>query len=418
LPIFNPRDITSHEIATTGVHGVGAEYIAKTPDPGQEVNQGALKAIEDSFLWELVRGGTIRYIVEGVVWGALCFPTSYTDKAIKGYIKEEGFRVAHVGRVVSYRDFYYTRLDSAQATADFVLYKNAAGVGIELGVEAVDLVTDAIYLCKLSCSGTTIAAYRTDMATPKISVTDTDFASGGFGWGIHGGELVRADCTLIFDTNLEAPSSPSPRIVAFFEVPIIGDGSVLNPFRADLPRELIRDERTWTPERRRQVEIYSRLGLSLEEINFLFGIETHINTLSVSYSSLIPSDPSSGRPINEVALIRVLESSPEHVKPMRERLDAIRARPGARELTPEQAKRRARELDDKLGDGEAENFINPSEENELDGLADFYERELVRLGRLKPEQLPTLKEDIKRYAEKAKNLGRSRAERRFKRLMS
>jgi len=158
-----------------------------------------------------------------------------------------------------------------------------------------------------------------------------------------------------------------------------------------------------------------------EEIETILTLDVlvcRVNRLAMTSFSLIPTDSATGKPLHPVALVRVYESSPEYVGPMREGLDALRAMPGVRELTPDEAKRRARELDNRLGDGEAEYFVNPTEENEIDGLADFYEREIVRLRRLKPEMLPTLEDDIKRYAQRAKSLGRTEAERRFKRLMS
>jgi len=418
MPITNPIDISAHELAATGIHGVGAEYIAKTPHSGQEVSQGALKAIEDNLLWEAVRGGAWTSFVEGGAWRLIGFPTSYADKAVQG-IQGNDQRVVHchTGRAADVDNNYFCYLHQPASTADFRLDKIVAGVETNLGTEGIDIDIQETYTLKLSCSGSTIAAYREDLTTPKISVTDTSLASGYFGYKGMGYYTYGEKITQMVSFQLVAAGSPQPRILAFFEVPIIGDGTHRDPFRAKLPTELLDADFLRSPYEKALIKLYRAAGLNDEEINAL-GIKTHANLLGVSFSALIPTDSNTGRPINNTALIRVYEPSPSYVKPMRKRLDAIRAMPGAKELTPERAKTRARALDAKLGGGEAENFINPSDFNEIEALADFYERELIRLSRLKPEQLLTLEEDIRNYAEKAKSLGRSRVERRFKRLMS
>jgi len=334
---------------------------------------------------------------------------TFADKAIESLGRAYAGNVA---RYSGYQNTYATTVYIPAATADFKLEKKVANVYTELGAEAVDL-DDRYHLTKFSASGSTLNAFREDLVTPKISVIDTSFTSGKIGayhrWDYPSG--------LQFYAYLRAPSSPAAPIVGFFEVPIIGSGTSDDPFRADLPTELAWE---WplNPEAEKKYNVLRPKGFSDEEIEILAPeiAACRVNCLAVTYSALIPSNPD-GKPKSSTAVIRIYESSPRYIRSMRKRLDAIRAVPGVRELTPDEAKRRVRELDDKLSDGEAENFINPNEENEIDGIADFYEREL-RLGRLKLEQLPTLEEDIKRYAEKAKSLGRTKAERRFKRLMS
>jgi len=255
----------------------------------------------------------------GRIFGDVRFPIvgtidEFADKALEALRGDYSW--IH-GRFVDDNNFYGIVFFTPAATEDLLLRKAIAGTYVTLGTEAVDLGVNDIYNFKFSCSGTTLEAYREDMVTPKISATDTDLASGK--WGL----LLRNDKpeNPLYHVWLRAPSSPSPQPVAYFDVPLVGTGTLENPFRPQLPYEEFTDP---------------VLGKR--------------NLLTLSHSSLIPVDRATGNPLHGTALVRIFEQ-PDRDPTLRDIptcLDALRAMPGVVELTRDDALRRARALDDKL----------------------------------------------------------------------
>jgi len=247
--------------------------------------------------------------------GFVLTSNSFTDKAIETYSCQDLLMTA--GRR-SANDYYVQRKATYKTTADHEIKKRFAGTWSVIAAEAVDLDARIWYWWKLSCSGTTIAGYRDDLVTPKISVIDTDIPSGQFGIGGRGD---KSGWFYVSVTFLRAPSSPSPRTIGYFEVPIVGSGTIDDPFRAQLPEELERHPR-WGP----------------------------INRLALSHASLIRVGRD-GKPIEYVTVVRIFDQPDRqgHLRPIDRCLDALREM-GAKELTREEAIRRAKELDDKLTD--------------------------------------------------------------------
>lgn len=124
---------------------------------------------------------------------------------------------------------------------------------------------------------------------------------------------------------MRATASPQPKPIAYFEVPIVGDGSVENPFRVQMPEEIVTDP---------------KLGKR--------------NLLALTHSALIKTDRATGKPIEYTALVRVFEQPDRDValRPISACLDALRAMAGVRELTREQAIARAKQLDPDLTDAD------------------------------------------------------------------
>ena len=227
---------------------------------------------------------------------------------------------------------YVTWIDTNMTTADVILAKIVAGTVTNLGTQAVDLLDDVAYIFGLSCNATTIRSIRYNrwsisagtisFGTPSvaISATDTSFASGKFAARTSdvGGPGAIADGLLAF---LRAPSSPSPEVVAYFEVPIVGSGTPEDPFRPQMPQEIADHQ--------------------------IFG---KVNRLALTWSALIPTDRATGRPIHETAIVMIFDQPDQqaHLHPIPKCLDALRAMPRVRVLRAEEARALALKMDDKL----------------------------------------------------------------------
>jgi hypothetical protein len=274
-----------------------------------------------------ILAGTAKFVyAEELTYWASCFPDTYADLALKSYIALTGTYAAHpiCGRMSNYQNFYAQTIYGVATTADHIIRKMVAGTLTNIVTEAVDLVTTNIRSLKFSCLGTTLKAYRADLTTPKLTATDTSFASGYFGiqaLDASYNRLISPEGFLF--AKKEAASSSSPQPLAYFEVPIIGDGSLDNPFRAQMPEYIVED---------------NILGKR--------------NLLAVSHSALIPTDAKTGKPIHGTALIRIFEQ-PERdsrLYPISKCLDALRAISGVSELARGKAIKRAKQMDDKLCD--------------------------------------------------------------------
>jgi len=223
-----------------------------------------------------------------------------------------------MARFIDFDNHYRVAYAVGLATKDFVLTKEVAGVVTNLAFESVDLTAWARSRCKLSCLGTTISAYRDDLTTPVLSVTDVDLASGRFGGSAWERGRIYSSFHQLF---LRAPSSPPRKTLAYFEVPITGTGIDEDPFRPQMPEELT---------------THPKLGTR--------------NLLALPHASLIPTDPTTGKPIHGTALVRIFEQPDRDptLRPIPACLGVLRRMEGVVELTRDDALRRAREMDDRL----------------------------------------------------------------------
>jgi hypothetical protein len=369
-----------------------------------------------------VTGKGVALYGEGEYWAALCYPDLYADLAISCVNSNtRGVSPAVAGRVQSNAaGAYYNDVNTGATTADHELVRvNTDKTMTLLGSEAVDLNASRPYTMKLRCSGSTIESYRSGAATPQISATDTTFTSGS--WGVlyyyTGYEIYVGGKEInILTAKKTSASLPPPKPVAYFEVPIIGSGTPDDPFRAAMPVETFEFE---TPNKKLCNGLKAK-GFTDEEIFKFFGLTPDFvgNRLAVSYSALIPGDKS-GKPIHGTALVRVFPQPDRdpNLYPISKCLDALRAVKGVSELKPEDAKSFAKSLDDRLREGELEFMVNPTEENELHSLADFYEREVVDEKRIKPEQLTDFNSTLEGYAKRSEKIGRNDLAQRFRAIM-
>lgn len=281
------------------------------------------------------------------MWGLSSVDT-FADHGVEGLLKHHCLLCL---RCSGTNNVYDCAIDTGFSAADFFLDKIVAGTFTRIGIETVDLV-DTYYRCKLTASGSTLKAYRVDMATPKISVTDTSLTSGITGIGRGWSERYPTEHSLI-DSYFRAPSSPSPIPIAYFEIPIIGSGGRDDPFRAQMPEEIVWN---WdlNPAAKRKYDIMKAKGFTDEEIFELFPevLSCRTNRLSLTHSSLIKSDSATGKPREYVAIVRVFEQPDRqpHLRTIAEAITALRAIPGVRQLSRDEAIRRAKQIDDKLHD--------------------------------------------------------------------
>ena len=186
-----------------------------------------------SFAYLAVIGKLTELAETGNYWWGVVTADSFTDKAVKNtqYVGIPGQVIRHVDK----DNKYWTRFNTGASTADYILYKTVGGTSSELGHEAVDLTGGQTQIIKLSASGSTIEAYRDDMTSPKISVTDTDISSGQYGCWPADNKAHLADTNFVY---LLPPSSSLPKPLAVVEVEITGKGTEEDPIRPQLPEDL------------------------------------------------------------------------------------------------------------------------------------------------------------------------------------
>jgi len=157
----------------------------------------------------------------------------FTDKAVEIMLIDTG---KALGRYQKSRDWYDALISSGRATSDFVLRKCEAGSITDLGSEAVDLTENYFYRVKLSISGSTLKGFREDMATPKITVTDSTFTSGYYGCV----ELnTQSQQNIHLDFWLRPPSSKIPKPKIILDIEVEGTGTLSNPLRPSLLHNII-----------------------------------------------------------------------------------------------------------------------------------------------------------------------------------
>jgi len=306
VPVFK-RKTTVDPVAPTFVRSIDLLVTRDIMEyPVVDVSFAYLASIDK--LERVVRGTTTIQ--------ALVTIDDFDDLACEGF--SSGDMSIVIGRYQGIQDHYGILQYSPATTADFILQKQVAGAFTDLGYEAVDLGSNEGFLVKIACKGTTISAYRDDMVTPKISVTDTSFAKGRFGitWARLG--TIEIEPATVY---LRKALSPSPRVLGYFEVPIIGEGTIENPFHPKMPEEIIDH-----PE---------------------FG---KVNRSALSWGTLIKSDRKTGKPKEYIAIVRILEQPirQEHLYDIPKCISALEAMSGVTRLKREEAIKRALKLDDKL----------------------------------------------------------------------
>jgi len=275
-----------------------------------------LEAYEDNLIWEMIRGAAVMHIENDHTRSNILFPTSYLNKAVEAWVCEWGWVI---GRGQDAKNWYSALTYYPATTADFLLQKMIAGTVTTIASESVDITGNTYWKIKLEIKDSTLKAYREDMTTPKLTATDTDIVTEGK-WGVGGFgayESYFLRFTTVYSCVLREPASPSPKTLRYYEVPIIGDGSFDNPFRPQLPEEIV-DHPT-------------------------FG---KVNRLAISWGAIIPTDRKTGKPIEYVGLIDIFEQPvrQDHLRSIPECLEALEAISGVKRLRKDTFERRKKRL--------------------------------------------------------------------------
>jgi len=324
---------------------------------------------------------------------------AFSDKAVKW----QGVDVTAVHvRFTDPSNTYFQFLDSAEATADHLFRVTSAGVTTTLGSEAIDIPSNSRQLLKCSASGSSFLCYRNDMITAVISVTDTTFASGAFGIRptTLGGSRGAAEITSI----LLAPSSPTPQPSAIIEYPITGAGTLEDPFRPDIPEELVEvSEAEVTPEEWQALQanpkgptglpLVNKMAVSWGSIDYK-GEPTMICALYGSSPSYIYSDVIKRHVDDARAKGRYIQEAPFTV----DKCTAIHGE--LKGKRPEML----------ITVNELIYHLTGREEFYPDAMADFYIREVIDMKRIDPDKIPDYDRRIDELIKLARRYGRVEAE--------
>jgi hypothetical protein len=254
-----------HRYKTPIDHPDGSVTRAKLEYPTIDVSFAYLHAINKLHVPSYVLGGGFH--------NPLYTVDAFTDKAVEAYHEPgTGDNGINRGRSSS-SGWYGENYNTSLATADHYVFKNVAGRDTTLASEAVDLNAYDATLSKLSLSGSTLKAFRNDMTTPKISLTDTSLASGYFGiaYGISGRNPIN---TLY--AYLRAPASSSPSSQAVLELGLEGSGKPEDPFRPSMSKSLAEiSTLTGLPDflyqEAKKYDVLKAKGFTDDEIKVLLG---------------------------------------------------------------------------------------------------------------------------------------------------
>jgi len=166
--------------------------------------------------------------------GKVVTSDSFTDKAVRSVCG--GHRSTAIARLQDIDNLYRQHLSAGRATEDNLIVKVSGGTESVLASEAVDISGD-FHFIMFSASGSTLKAFRDDLTAERISATDTEFASGRFGYGVWDIDL---DTTgrIHYNPVLLAPASPLRRPLVTIEAEVVGSGTFEDPYRPDLAQQL------------------------------------------------------------------------------------------------------------------------------------------------------------------------------------
>jgi len=199
---------------------------------------------------------------------------SFADKAVTAWVGSRYQYMGLVGRFTDFENRYWQYLYYNASTKDHNVSVISGGTETVLGYEAVDIEKQP-YLLLFSISGSTLKSYRDDLTTPKISVTDTTFASGKFGV-----ETCKPFAETHISTigRLLAPSSSLPRSLAIIEMDQLKQNLVEISQLNNIPDFLKQEAKKY--------EFLKAKGFTDDEIKELFGeIQTHVDLASVTWGT-------------------------------------------------------------------------------------------------------------------------------------
>jgi hypothetical protein len=370
------------------------------------------------FLW-LILSGQARLIAYGSRFG-----NEMAVETVSHTLTDQAITAAHVGKSQGrygvytcwgrgshqpgepdhVNTSYQVAIDPPAATADFYLNRRDGGSGdtfTRLATEAVDLGQGATML---SCSGSTIKGFRASVAdpfpaTPQIFAVDTAYTSGCYGYPLYfPGDMFPPSYGYAYTrpadghwglsgmhvrNRLLPPQSPVPTPLFILETDVIFD-----------------------PERKGvgkpgDVSIYYNLPLDAK----------------VTYGTLdYPErDPATFTPKTYTAHLMIFGPPDEAAKV----LEWARAnnkfviKPPYDPIEVTNILKRRDPLK-KVRVNEVKYATLGAEELEVDSITDFYEREVLDLGRINPANMPEFDATIDMWIERARRFGRPDTERGLK----
>jgi len=289
-------ELDLHKTATVIDHPDRSITRAKLEYPTVDVSFAFLAVIDKVVPMEANDATPISPLVRTV--------DQFTDKgmitATGGSVRASGPIHARIQSGGSYYVLCY--MDTGHVTADFRIEKFVNNALTNLAYEAVDLNDHCASYVNGSVSGSTLKAYRLDMNTPKLTVTDTAFASGYFGHGA--GHYYDAGDNSYYAARLIAPSSPSLPALVIVEVNSSGSGMHNDPFIVELSENKVEiNALSGLPEflyrEAKRYEILRR-KFTDEEIEAIFGpIQHQVDLNAVTWGAFEFSNES---PTNIIAI--------------------------------------------------------------------------------------------------------------------
>jgi hypothetical protein len=295
--------------------------------------------------------------------------------------------------------------------ADHFFSRWSLGSVTIIGSEAVDL-PDYHYLFGLSASGSTFKAYRAWVTaktiasqTARFTVTDTNYASGYPGIGfVRGGHQHYLTMTYFLP-----PFSQAPQAVALIEYEVVGDGTLNEPFKPLFPQELIEIRPSAVSSQEWDAVKHNIKGRNGHPI---------VDRRAITWGAVDFRADSSGKPVAPTVLVAVFDQRSDrvvrHINHARGRNKHVYKAPFDTKLHYIYVTER-RDRDWLITENELAYQLLGREDLEVVAVADFYEREIADLGRVKPS--PVVEYVINMWRDRAQRTGRSDAEEKLRRVL-
>lgn len=375
-------DLAALTLVTRPVKRSDLEY------PTENVTFGYL-AVIDKLLYTAYRWDSGGVVVADV----------FIDKAVEGVVNPIYWPFM-LARHQDADNTYYNWLSRYMRTSDHQLYKAVNYVETQLAVESVD-IEDTGHIFAISCSGSVVKSlrYRLDRparsiteVTPSgvITATDTTFVSGYFGFRIieswnDQGYVDTASARLL------PPLTRVPLASHVIEYNITGTGTRDDPIRPDMPQELVEVSQSQvTPNEWQAIKNNPKGPNGLPQVD----------RLAVTWGAI----DYKGEP---TMVVTVYGGSPSYLRPdriqkhmehaRRKNLLAETIKPDPQYVRDLHRRLRKDRKDMMITENELMYQLLGYEELEVEAVADFYERELVNLNRIKNVPAWELERTLERW---------------------
>jgi hypothetical protein len=360
----------------------------------------------------------------------------FTDGSVIGVTQVNSEAIV-VCRASDRSHLYYSIYNTYATASDHGLRMVIGDTTTYLAEEAIDLDKRGRAL-RISCAGSIVKSMRYELPSPidplspptpgaTISATDTTYVEGLFGYRLLRDTYPHGYPDPV-TTYLIPPGSPGPEAVAIVEAGITGSGSPDDPYRPALAQELVEVDLAdptipeFLKHEKRKYDLLKAKGFTDEEIRLLLGyIPQHqINKLAITWGAIdFRSDPATGKPIAPTYLIAVYddpEKTLKHIEYARGRNMKVYTPPFDLDRVKVIHRIERRDRDWLITENELAYQVLGREDLEVEAVADFYQRELLDLGRIKDVKEWILEETLAMWEERARRYGRDQALEKLKRV--